>query len=34
MRSPTLDYREPAVTTADRQALGVDGVAPDDRLRA
>jgi hypothetical protein len=33
MRSPTLDYREPAVTTADGQVLGVDGVPPDDTLR-
>jgi hypothetical protein len=33
MRSPTLDYREPAVTTADGQVLGVDGVPPEDKLR-
>jgi hypothetical protein len=31
--SPTVDYPDPAVTTADRQVLGVDGVPPEDKLR-
>jgi hypothetical protein len=33
MRSPTVDYPDPAVTTADGQVLGVDGVPPEDKLR-
>lgn len=32
MRSPSNDYRPPAPTTSDGRTVGVDGVAPADRL--
>jgi hypothetical protein len=33
MRSPTLDYPEPPVETADGQILGADGMRVEDKLR-
>ncbi len=34
MRSPTLDYPDPAVETADGRVLGADGVRVEDKLRS
>lgn len=33
MRSPSLDYAQAPVETADGQILGADGVPPEDKLR-
>src|ERR1700678_2609018 len=33
MRSPTLDYPEPPVQTANGRVLGADGMRPEDKLR-